>query len=83
PHACARRQWYSRAMSPRPQLSIWFFIGALLAAYGALILAAGLAQLAHPAPVVLARLHAGVWWGGCLLALGLLYLFLFRPRRQS
>lgn len=67
-------------MSPRPPLSIWFFIGGLLAVYGALILAAGLAQISRPAAVTLARLHAGVWWGGLLLALGLLYLALFRPR---
>jgi len=69
-------------VSPRPQISIWFFIGGLLAVYGALILASGLDQIAHPAAVTLARLHAGVWWGGFLLALGLLYVALFRPRRS-
>lgn len=63
------------------QISIWFFIGLLLTIYGALILAAGLWQLQHPAhpPVVLASLHIGVWWGALLLAAGVLYSVLFRP----
>ncbi len=61
-------------------ISIWFFIGGLLAVYGALILGAGIYQIRHPAPVELANLHAGVWWGALLLALGLFYLRAFRPR---
>lgn len=67
------------------QVSIWFFVGALLTAYGALILGAGIHQLVHPPlpPVVLERLHAGVWWGALLLATGLLYLRLFRPGRSN
>lgn len=71
-------------MHARRQISIWFFIGLLLAIYGALILAAGLWQLHHPArpPVVLASLHIGVWWGALLLATGVLYAVLFRPGRH-
>lgn len=70
-------------MHERRQISIWFFIGLLLAAYGALILGAGLWQLRHPAQpaVVLASLHIGVWWGALLLAAGALYAALFRPGR--
>ena len=44
-------------------ISIWFFIGVLLLIYGILILGAGLYGLAHPPEVVLAKLHAGIWWG--------------------
>lgn len=68
------------SMEKRAPISIWFFIGVLVALYGALILAAALADLSHPAPVVLARLHMGVWWGAGMLALGLLYVAIFRPR---
>jgi uncharacterized membrane protein len=64
----------------REPISIWFFIGGLLAVYGALITAAGVYDIWHPPRVVLAHLHAGVWWGGLLLALGLVYLRAFRPR---
>jgi hypothetical protein len=66
-------------------LSIWFFIGVLLLAYGALILGAGLYELSVPPehPVVLFELHAGIWWGVLLLAIGAVYTVRFRPGRNS
>jgi len=63
-------------------ISIWFFIGVSLAVNGALILAAGIYQLVHPPAspdVVLFNLHANVWWGALLLAIGLIYCFKFAP----
>ena len=62
-------------------ISIWFFIGVLLTIYGVLIFANGLVDLAtgHLANVVMANLHAPVWWGGLLALLGLFYLINFRP----
>jgi len=71
------------AEAHRSHFSIWFYIGALLTLYGALILGSGLWQIDHPAPgLALQNLHAGVWWGGFLFASGLLYLALFRPRHN-
>jgi hypothetical protein len=70
----------------RPGLiSIWFFIGILLLAYGVLIMGAGLYGLVSPParPVVLASLHAGIWWGALLLVLGAVYTVKFSPRRQK
>jgi hypothetical protein len=67
-------------------ISIWFFIGISLAVNGALILAAGLYQLANPPAdpgVVLFNLHANVWWGAILLVIGLGYCVRFAPKRQS
>jgi hypothetical protein len=66
-------------------ISIWFFNGVLLTIYGALIFGYGLFELAtgHVANVVLANLHAPVWWGGLMLALGCFYLVRFRPRRNG
>lgn len=66
-------------------VSIWFFAGALLLIYGVLILGAGLYELSAPPehPVVLANLHAGIWWGGLLIILGAIYLFKFSPRRKQ
>jgi hypothetical protein len=66
-------------------LSIWFFIGLLLLAYGILILGSGIYELSNPPehPVVLADLHAGVWWGGLLTVLGLIYTLKFKPRRGN
>jgi hypothetical protein len=64
-------------------LSIWFFIGLLLLAYGILICGAGLYELSNPPehPVVRADLHAGIWWGALLLVLGGIYTYRFRPSR--
>ncbi len=66
-------------------ISIWFFIGVLLTVYGAMILGYGLTELAigKTANVVLANLHAPVWWGGILLALGIFYAVRFRPGRTG
>ena len=65
-------------------ISIWFFIGVLLTAYGVLITANGLYELVSPPAhaVVLANLHAGIWWGAVLLAIGLFYTIRFFPRKQ-
>ena len=65
------------------QISIWFFIGVLLAIYGAIILAAGIADWNDPGPVVLANLHVQVWWGALLLAIGGVYSYVFRPRMDA
>jgi hypothetical protein len=64
-------------------ISIWFFIGISLLVNGALILAAGIYQLLHPPTeitIVLYSLHANVWWGAILFAIGLIYCLYFRPR---
>jgi len=66
-------------------ISIWFFIGALLLAYGVLIFGAGVYELIAPPehPVVLAELHAGVWWGALLIVLGGIYTIKFSPRKGN
>jgi hypothetical protein len=65
------------------EIPIWFFIGVLLSVYGVMILGYGLWEIVtgHLAHVVLARLHAPVWWGALMLLLGLFYLVRFRPGR--
>jgi hypothetical protein len=63
-------------------LPIWFFIGALLALYGVLILGAGAYELMFPptTEVVLSRLHVNLWWGAGMSLLGLIYLIRFWPK---
>ncbi|AXC11736.1 hypothetical protein ACPOL_2414 [Acidisarcina polymorpha] len=65
-------------------ISIWFFIGVLLAIYGFLICGYGIYELVtgHVANVALANLHAPVWWGAVMLALGAFYCLRFNPRRN-
>jgi hypothetical protein len=66
-------------------ISIWFFIGLLLLAYGFIITAAGVHDLMTPPehPLVLANLHAGIWWGAFLFVVGLFYSIHFRPSRTK
>jgi hypothetical protein len=65
-------------------ISIWFFIGILLLFYGLLIGGAALYELGNPPehPVVLASLHAGIWWGILLTGLGAGYSWYFLPNRR-
>ncbi len=67
-------------------LSIWFFIGLSLAVNGAVILGRGIYELLYPPPeelrVVLANLHANIWWGMILLVLGLFFSLRFSPARE-
>lgn len=68
------------------EISIWFFIGVLLTAYGTLIFGYGLyewASASYPVGVQLTQLHAPVWWGGFLLVIGLFYSIKFRPGHAS
>ncbi len=64
-------------------IQVWFFVGFLLLVYGILILASGISEWGHPPDTVLANLHAPVWWGGLLIALGGLFCFLFRPAKAT
>jgi hypothetical protein len=65
-------------------ISIWFFIGVSLLVNGLLILASGIYELIHPpaAPVVLFNLHAGIWWGALLTAIGAFYCVHFAPGKK-
>jgi len=62
-------------------ISIWFFVGISLLVNGLLILGSGIYELIHPpvAPVVLFNLHASVWWGALLTAIGAIYCVYFLP----
>ena len=62
-------------------VSIWFLIGLILTIYGLIIGGAGIYQYFYPPaqPLVLANLHADIWWGGIMLVLGLFYVGKFRP----
>jgi hypothetical protein len=63
-------------------IPVWFFVGLLVLTYGILILASGIREWNDPPNVVLADLHASVWWGGFLTAVGAVYVIAFRPGRS-
>jgi hypothetical protein len=64
-------------------MSIWFFAGVMLLAYGVVIFVAGVWEISHPLanPPALAYLHAPVWWGGLLAIAGVAYTVKFWPKR--
>jgi hypothetical protein len=66
-------------MAEKKSISVWYFIGWLLLIYGILILGAGFGVLSAQSPPVMAELHIGIWWGGLLMAIGLVYICCFRP----
>jgi len=65
-------------------ITVWFFIGLLLAIYGVLVLGSGVYELLDPpnTQVAMAQLHIGIWWGGGMLLIGLVYLIRFRPKHD-
>ncbi len=69
------------------QIPIWFFIGAIVAIYGVLILGVGIYHWISPPPVaervMLWDKHADIWWGALLLALGLFYVIKFKPETKD
>ena len=64
-------------------IPVWFFVGVLFLTYGVLIFISGLAEWSNPPDTVLANLHAPVWWGGLLIALGAVYVGSFRPKGKK
>ena len=56
----------------------------LLTAYGVLITASGIYDYFYPPAhdVVLANLHAAIWWGAVLLVIGLFYTVRFYPKKK-
>lgn len=68
----------------KTEVSIWFFNGVMLTVYGLMIGGYGVYELVsgQTPPVVLANLHAPVWWGAMMLILGVFYCVKFFPRRS-
>jgi hypothetical protein len=72
-------------MKPGGSISIWFFIGISLLVNGVLILGSGIYEYMNPPvqPLVLANLHAAIWWGGILTLLGAVYSYFYSPSRTK
>ena len=66
------------------QIPIWFFIGLTLLVYGVLISLYGLASWGDKDKMAMAmsHVHADVWWGAGMAALGAFYTAKFRPGKM-
>jgi hypothetical protein len=67
--------------STEQSLSIWFFVGALMLACGAVIFCEGIYEFSHPPATVLANLHLAFWWGLLMTLFGSFYTLRFRPSK--
>ncbi|MDQ2833331.1 MAG: hypothetical protein M3Y50_06195 [Acidobacteriota bacterium] len=70
----------------RAELSIWFFCGILMLAYGLVLVVTGLTEFHNPPPNEvllpwLKSLHPTLWWGVVLTVFGGFYTVRFRPGR--
>jgi hypothetical protein len=71
---------HSVSSSTEGQLSIWFFCGILMLAYGLVLLVQGTYEhFGHQPDTVLARLEPTLWWGVLLTLFGGFYTVRFRP----
>jgi hypothetical protein len=70
-------------MAKQHPFSIWFVIGLLLSVYGLIILITSVYEYFVPTahPVVMNQLHAGIWWGALLIAMGIFYTIRFYPKK--
>jgi len=66
-------------MSKGGEISIWFFCGILMLAYGLVLIATGISEIGHPPPTVLAELQPTLLWGIVLGVFGGFYTVRFRP----
>ena len=68
------------------EISIWFFCGILMLAYGLVLVVTGILELHDPPPNEvllpwLQGLHPTLWWGALLTVLGGFYSVRFRPAK--
>jgi uncharacterized protein YjeT (DUF2065 family) len=68
------------------EISIWFFCGILMLAYGLVLVITGLSEFHAPPPNELLLpwlqpLHPTLWWGAFLTLSGGFYTVRFRPGR--
>ena len=76
-------QGVEHEVHPSESLSIWFFCGILMLAYGIVLTGTGVYEhFGHQPSTVLANLQPTLWWGGGLGLFGLLYTIRFRPGKH-
>jgi len=64
------------------ELSIWFFCGILMLAYGLVLVVTGITEIGHPPATVLAELQPTLWWGVVLTVFGAFYTIRFWPKHK-
>ncbi len=74
---------HSGQAGPRAPLPIWFFVGLILAACGAILVAAAFLVETPARVVVVTAMPPGLWWGGGMAVLGIVFVWVgLRGRRR-
>ncbi len=70
------------ANAPKEMKSIWYLVGLMLLAMGAIITISGAYHLANPpaTTTVLGDLHPDFWWGLIMVVVGAIFFFGGRNR---
>ncbi|HTY38791.1 MAG TPA: hypothetical protein VMH23_16850 [Bacteroidota bacterium] len=65
--------------------SIWYFVGLMLTAMGAIILLSGVIDYSseRTAKTVLAQLHPALWWGAVMMIFGLIFFLTNRKEKAE
>ena len=66
----------------KPMKPIWYFVGLMLTAMGAVVLVSGLLDYSgeRTARTVLSELHPAIWWGAIMIVAGMV---LFLTNRKA
>lgn len=67
-------------MGTRKMKPIWYFVGLMLLAMGAVVVGSGIYRYFNPgnAKTVLADLHPDLWWGAVMIVAGAIFLLVNR-----
>ncbi len=70
------------ANEPKQMKSIWYLVGLMLLAMGAIITLTGAYHLVSPPETskVMGHLHPDLWWGMLMVVVGLIFFFGGRNR---
>ncbi len=64
-------------------LPIWFFVGIILAVYGLLVMGNGFVREQSDRVVQVTALSPDIWWGGVMIAAGILFFVIGLRGRGS
>jgi len=68
----------------KQMIPVWFWVGLMLLVYGILITGAGLLYISSPPSNYMAKwTNPNLWWGGVMLVVGVIFLYLGRKKNTS
>ena len=69
--------------STAKKIPVWFFVGILVAVHGLMVFGSGIYWYFVPSNVVLAELHANLWWGVIMSVFGIIFVLKHGPWKNQ